>query len=278
MIFSDVAEIQKNVRCDNWRVGSFAIAPSSVQRAFENAGRLFKEIAMLQSARQLASGSKVVPRSGQDQSIKSQSRGRPRSEESKEAILAATLQLLTDKPLRNISIEEIARKAGVGKSTIYKWWPSKAYVALDAFLRKANRMMPMPDTGSVRRDILKQVRSLIVFYRSPTGHILGQFVAEAQSDKAFAALYRERFLKPRREASQIIFDRGVKRGEINQNLDWELVLDLIYSPAVYRLMVGHAPLEDKLADKMVSILFGGLDNSCSVRAGSAGKTARSIAT
>jgi len=229
---------------------------------------------MRQSATQLASRLRVVPKNDRDRSIKSQSRGRPRSEASEEAILAATLQLLTEKPLRNISMEEIARKAGVGKATIYKWWPSKAYVALDAFLRKANQMMPTPDTGSVRRDFLEQVRSLMVFYSSPAGHILGQFVAEAQSDKEFAALYRERFLKPRREATGVIFDRGVQRGEIDQNLDRELVLDLIYAPAVYRLMVGHAPLDRKVADGIVSILFGGLDSRSSEMAVIGGKTAR----
>ena len=229
---------------------------------------------MRQSATQLASEPPPVPKDYRELSIRSESRGRPRSEQSEEAILAATMQLLSEKPLRDISMEEIARKAGVGKATIYKWWPSKAFVALDAFLRKANRMMPTPDTGSVRRDILEQVRSLMVFYNGPDGHVLGQFVAEAQSDKEFAALYRERFLKPRREATRVIFDRGVQRGEIDQNLNRELVLDLIYAPAVYRLMVGHAPLEDKLADEMVSILFGGLDNRCSNRTGLAGKTAR----
>jgi AcrR family transcriptional regulator len=229
---------------------------------------------MRQRATQPASGSIVVPKNDQDQSIKSESRGRPRSEESEEAILAATIQLLSEKPLRDISMEEIARKAGVGKATIYKWWPSKAYVALDAFLRKANQMMPTPDTGSVRRDLLEQVRSLMVFYSGPSGHILGQFVAEAQSDKEFAALYRERFLKPRREATGVIFDRGVNRGEIDQNLDRELVLDLIYAPAVYRLMVGHAPLDREVADGIVSILFGGLDNRSSEMAVIQGKTAR----
>jgi AcrR family transcriptional regulator len=229
---------------------------------------------MLQSATQLASGSIVVPKDDQDRSIKSQSRGRPRSEESEEAILAATIQLLSEKPLRDISMEEIARKAGVGKATIYKWWPSKAYVALDAYLRKTNQMVPMPDTGSLRRDLLVQVRSLMVFYRSPAGQILGQFVAESQTDKEFASLFRERFLKPRRAASGVIFDRGVERGEIDQNLNRELVLDMIYGPAIYRLIVRHASLEVKLADEMVSILLGGLDNRRSERAGIAGKAAR----
>jgi AcrR family transcriptional regulator len=230
---------------------------------------------VLQSATtQPASGSRVVEKNDHDRSIKSQSRGRPRSEQSEEAILAATIQLLSEKPLRDISMEEIARKAGVGKATIYKWWPSKACVALDAFLKKTNQMIPTSDTGSVRRDILEQLRSLIIFYKSPTGRILGQFVAESQMDKEFASLFRERFLKPRREGAGVIFDRGVERGEIDQNLNRELVLDLIYGPAIYRMIVGHAPLEEKLADEMVSILFGGLDNRCSERAGIAGKTVR----
>ena len=219
---------------------------------------------MRQSAT-LASDTRVVPKNDPDRRTKSESRGRPRSEESEEAILTATIQLLSEKPLRDITIEEIARKAGVGKATIYKWWPSKAYVALDAFLRTTNQMMPMPDTGSVRRDIMEQLRSLMVFYRSGAGRVLGQFVAESQVDKEFASLFRQRFLRPRREASGVIFDRGVERGEIEQNFDRELVLDMMFGAAIYRMIVGHAPLEAKMADGMVSILFGGLENRSSER-------------
>ena len=230
---------------------------------------------MLQSATLLETGSKAILKDDRGGSSKSESRGgRPRSEESEKAILAATIQLLSQKPLRDISIEEIARNANVGKTTIYKWWPSKAYVALDAFSRKINLMVPMPDTGSVRRDILEQCRSLIAFFKSPAGRILGQFVAESESDKEFASLFRERFLKPRREAAGVIFDRGIQRGEIDQNVNRELVLDMIYGPTIFRLFVGHSPLDDKLADEMVSILFGALDKKRSKGSGVAGKTTR----
>jgi AcrR family transcriptional regulator len=229
---------------------------------------------MLQLATQLASGSRAVLKTDQDRSLKSESRGRPRSEESEEAILAATIQLLSDKPLRDISMEEIARKAGVGKATIYKWWPSKAYVALDAFLKNLNRRVPTPDTGSAKGDIQQQLRSAMVFYKTPAGRILSQFVAEAHIDKKFAALLRERFIRPRREAVGVIFDRGVKRGEIDQNLDRELVLDMIYGPAIYRMMVGHAPLGLRIADRIVSTLFGGLDNRSSEMARIEEKAAR----
>ena len=185
-------------------------------------------------------------------------RGRQRSEESEDAILCAALQLLKKKALRDVTIEEIARKAGVGKATIYKWWPSKAYVALDAFLRKMNRMVPNPDTGSAEGDLKEQLQYLIAFYTSPTGRIYGQFLAEAQSDPDFATLLRERFMKPRREIVGVIFDRAVERGEIDHSLDRELILDLIYGPVIYRLFLIRAPFNRERADAMVSALFRGI--------------------
>jgi AcrR family transcriptional regulator len=186
------------------------------------------------------------------------SRGRQRSSESEEAILAATLQLLKEMPLRDITIEAIARKAGVGKATIYKWWPSKAYVALDAFRRKMNKMVVAPNTGSAEKDLTEQLRSVIRFYTSPTGRIFTQFIAEAQSDPEFAALFRERFLKPRREGVGSILDRAIDRGEIDKKLDREVVLDLIYGPAIFRLMAGHGPLNNDEADAIISTLFRGI--------------------
>jgi AcrR family transcriptional regulator len=185
-------------------------------------------------------------------------RGRQRSTESESAILTATLRLLKAKPLRDITIEEIAQKAGVGKATIYKWWPSKAYVALDAFLRKMFKTVPTPDTGSAETDFAQQLYSVMAFYTSPTGRIFRQFMAEGQSDPEFAVLFRERFLQPRREAVGIILDRGVKRGQINRKLDREIILDLIYGPMIFRLLAGHGPLNEQEADTMISALFRGI--------------------
>jgi AcrR family transcriptional regulator len=192
-------------------------------------------------------------------------RGRQRSEESEDAILCATLGLLKSKPLRDISVEEIARKAGVGKATIYKWWPSKAYVALDAFLRKMNRMVPNPDTGSAETDLKRQIHYLATFYTSPTGRIFAQFLAEAQSDSEFAVLLRERFLKPRREIAGVIFDRAVERGEMDHSLDRDLVLDLLYGPVMYRLLIVQSPFGRSRVDDMVSTLFRGLGSKRSKR-------------
>jgi AcrR family transcriptional regulator len=185
-------------------------------------------------------------------------RGRQRSEESEEAILSAITALLRDKPLRDISIEEIARKAGVGKATIYKWWPSKAYIAFDAFSRRLEEMVPINDTGSAERDFKQQLRSLFAFFDTPAGLVLRHFLAEGQVDEEFASLFRDRFIRPRRETIGVIFDRAVERGQIRRGLDREVVLDLIYGPGFYRMLIRHEPLHRNTVDEMVSALFHGL--------------------
>ncbi len=189
----------------------------------------------------------------------SKCRGRQRSVESASAILSATLQLLEIKPLREISIEAIAEKAGVGKATIYKWWPSKAYVALDAFLNRMKASVAAPDTGSAKDDFRLQLQSLIRFFATATGRIYGQFLAEGQSDPEFLRLFRERFLTPRRESIKAIWKRGVERGEIRGGLNSELVLDMVYGPTIFRLMAGHGALNDAEAEAMIAVLFAGIE-------------------
>jgi AcrR family transcriptional regulator len=190
-------------------------------------------------------------------------RGRQRSEESEEAILAAITGLLKAKPLRDISIEEIAREAGVGKATIYKWWPSKAYIAFDAFSKKLTEMVPIRDTGSAERDFKEQLRSLLAFFDTPGGLVLRHFLAEGLVDEEFASLFRDRFIKPRREAIGEIFDRAVERGQIRRGLNREVVLDLIYGPGFYRILVRHEPLERTTVNEMISALFKGLGGKSS---------------
>ncbi len=185
-------------------------------------------------------------------------RGRQRSEESEEAILSAVIHLLREKPLRDISIEEIAKKAGVGKATIYKWWPSKAYLAFDAFSKRLKEMVPIRDTGNAEKDLTEQLYALFAFFETPAGKLLGQFLGEGQVDEEFACLFRERFIKPRRQLVGVIFDRAVESSQIRGGLDRELVLDLIYGPGFYRMMIRRAPLGRDAVDAMISTLFRGL--------------------
>jgi AcrR family transcriptional regulator len=185
-------------------------------------------------------------------------RGRHRSLEAEASILKATLYLLERKPLRKVTADAIARRAGVSKATIYKWWPNKTLVALDAYLGGMAERVIMPDTGSAEKDFTAQLQSLIAFYRSPLGRLFGQFIAEGQSDPGFLALFRERFLYTRRDAARIMWRRGVDRGEIRKEIDGEIVLDLIYGPMVFRLLTGHGSLNESESQTVVKAVFGGI--------------------
>ncbi len=173
--------------------------------------------------------------------------------------MEATLDLLGNgKTMRSLTIEEISERAGVGKATIYKWWPSKAFVALDAFLGRMQDVVLTKDTGLAQKDFLHQLHASIRFYESSLGRIFRQFLAECQDDEAFARAYRERFLEPRRAAVRIIWRRGVERGEIDPKFDCELVIDMIYAPMVYRLLAGHMPFTAQDAALLTDAVFRGV--------------------
>jgi AcrR family transcriptional regulator len=185
-------------------------------------------------------------------------RGRHRSLEAEASILRAALYLLERKPLRRVTTDAIAQRAGVSKATIYKWWPNKSLVALDAYLRGMTDRVAMPDSGSAEIDFTVQLKSVTNFYKSPLGKLFCQFIAEGQSDPGFLALFRDRFLYARRDAARVMWRRGVDRGEIRKEIDGEIVLDLIYGPMVFRLLAGHGSLNDRESEAMIEAVFGGL--------------------
>jgi AcrR family transcriptional regulator len=188
-------------------------------------------------------------------------RGRHRSLEAEASILKATLYLLERKSLRQVTADAIARRAGVSKATIYKWWPHKSLVALDAYLGGMTERVAMPDTGSAVADFTLQLKSVTAFYKSPLGRLFCQFIAEGQSDPKFLALFRERFLYARRDAARVMWRRGVERGEICNEVDSEIVLDLIYGPMIFRLLAGHGSLSERESEAMVEAVFGGIRQS-----------------
>jgi AcrR family transcriptional regulator len=185
-------------------------------------------------------------------------RGRQRSLAAKSAILHATMDILGKMPLRDITAEEIARQAGVSKATLYKWWPNKNLVALDAFLASMQEAVAIPDTGSAEQDFTLQFEAAIDFYKNSSGRLLCHFIAEGQSDPDLLLCFRERFLKPCRQSLKVIWQRGVARGEIQPDVDGDLVLDLIFGPMVYRLLVGHGPLDEIQAKTIIRTVFRGV--------------------
>ncbi len=188
-------------------------------------------------------------------------RGRHRSAEAEASILKAALYLLERKSLRQVTADAIAQRAGVSKATIYKWWPNKSLVALDAYLGGMTERVVMPDTGSAVMDFTMQLKSVTAFYKSPLGRLFCQFIAEGQSDPKLLALFRERFLFARRDAARVMWRRGVERGEICSEVDSEIVLDLIYGPMIFRLLAGHGSLSEQESEAMVEAVFAGIRQS-----------------
>jgi AcrR family transcriptional regulator len=176
--------------------------------------------------------------------------GRPRSEESKAAILDATWELLKTTSLRDLSIEAIARTSGVGKTTIYRWWPNKAAVVMDAFFEKLMPEIQFPQGVSATAAITQQMTSLVQAFSGEYGRIVAQIIAEGQADPVALVSYRDRFIYPRRAAAKAIIQQGIESGEFDAKLDLELALDILYGTIYFRLLVGHLPLDRQFAEEL----------------------------
>jgi AcrR family transcriptional regulator len=180
-------------------------------------------------------------------------RGRPRSESSKNAILRAAGELLLEHDLNSISMDAVAERAGASKATIYRWWPSKELLALDALFAEWEGTPPRDrDTGSLRGDLLALIRPWArQLAARPYGRVVAALVTRAQSDPEFAETYLARFVQPRRDQARAAFARAIERGEIPADTDVELALDLLYGPFYHRLLHGHARIGDRFARSVV---------------------------
>jgi len=188
------------------------------------------------------------------------SRGRPRSEKARQAILDAAIELLIAHGLEAVSMDEVADHAGVSKATIYRWWPTKETLALDALYHEWDTFQPsLPDTGSLRGDLLALVWPWVRRARKrPYARVVAALVEETHTDPAFAALYHERFVNPRRDPARAVLRRAIERDEISKDTDIELTLDLIYGALFHRLLHAHAPLSNRFVEDVIDATLAGL--------------------
>ncbi len=185
--------------------------------------------------------------------------GRPRSEESRQSILRSTLKLLKqDGGFAELSIEAVAADASVGKTTVYRWWPTKAAQVADAFSTSADEELQFPNTGSVYTDIKVQMTRLIRIFRSQRGKVVAAMLAGGQSDPELIKAYRDRFLWPRRKQAYQTLQRGVDRGELPADSDFDLILDALYGPILMRFLIRHVKLEESFADEICTLVLHGL--------------------
>ena len=199
--------------------------------------------------------------------------GRPRSEQSRQAILRSTLKLLRrDGGFPDLTIEAIAADANVGKATVYRWWPNKAALVADAFSASAEEELQFPDTGSLLNDMSLQMRRLIRIFRSKRGKVVAALLAGGQSDPELLEAFRERFLWPRRRQAYKTLQRGVDRGELPRNSNFDLILDSLYGPIYMRFLIRHDELRENFADEICALVLNGCEPRVSRSSNSHQKT------
>ncbi|MBF6330622.1 TetR/AcrR family transcriptional regulator [Nocardia transvalensis] len=185
-----------------------------------------------------------------------------RSERSRSAILTATAELISAVPYAKLSIEAIAARAGVGKQTIYRWWPSKGAVVLDAMLESYSSPegLTIPDNGDIRADLGLLLRGAVTELTNPTleGFLRAMYI-EIQQDPEVGRYYREQLLLPQRAAIAERLNSAVAAGQLRPDLDIELALDLLLGPIQYRWSLGLDGLTPAYADGVLDAALAYLE-------------------
>jgi AcrR family transcriptional regulator len=176
-------------------------------------------------------------------------RGRPRSTETEKAILRAAGEIVLESGgLAGMTIEGVAERAGVGKASIYRRWPSKGALAFDAVVDGILATQPTPDTGSLEGDLTRVAENWIKLAQVRRGgRAVAHFIAEVQSDPDLAVAWRERFVDRIRSARRPIVERAIARGEIPAGSDPELIMDVLFGPLYHRYLNGHLALDGSFA-------------------------------
>ncbi|MFC9787917.1 TetR/AcrR family transcriptional regulator [Rhodococcus sp. NPDC127528] len=184
-----------------------------------------------------------------------------RSERARSAILAATAELVSEVPYPRLTIEAIAARAGVGKQTIYRWWPSRGSVVFDAILELSGGPEGggLPDTGDIVADLRLFLRSTATEMAEPRfDAFLRALYVEIQQDPALAESYRTQLLEPQRQVVRDRLQRGVEAGQLRDDVDLELAVDLLVGPMQMRWSLGMGGLTQAYADSLLDLALAAL--------------------
>jgi AcrR family transcriptional regulator len=186
-------------------------------------------------------------------------RGRRRSERSHAAIISATQELLVERGYRELTIEGVAARAGVGKQTIYRWWPSRAALVLEAYLAGSEAIAPPAASTSTREDVRALLGWLAAVLAQPIGgRVVAGLVGDLQHDPDLAEGFRRDVVPARRHAMLAALERGRERGDIRADADLDLAVDALHGAVFYRLLLSGEALDEDFADGLVDQVLAGL--------------------
>jgi AcrR family transcriptional regulator len=182
-----------------------------------------------------------------------------RNARARAAILEATRELIGSIGYARMSIERIAAAAGVGKQTIYRWWPSKAAVVLDAWAPEVQQHLVFPNTGDLAADLKTELKSASDLSNDPNfGPSFRALVAESQHDQTLASQLLERIFWPRVEAAKQRLRAAQNDGQLAAAIDLDLAVDLLYGAFYYRYLLRAAPLSHQHAEAVVDAVLAGM--------------------
>jgi len=180
-------------------------------------------------------------------------KGRPprQTAASHAAIVDAVYALLQEKSVRDLTIEEVAKRAKVGKPTIYKWWSTKATLVLAMVCERMAPNLEMPTVLTAVESLRFRVRRLIDAFNGPFGKIVAGLIAEGQSEPAILQEFFDRWVSPRRNATIADLQRAKNAGELRSETEPELLNDAIFGAIYYRLLLRSGPLTRRFGEELV---------------------------
>lgn len=187
----------------------------------------------------------------------SQKSGRPRSESSRKSILDATRRLLTHSSVQKLSIEAIAKKAGVGKTTIYRWWPNKPAVVMEAVFSQPafNNVLPTPRNAV--QGVTQQLDKLCRQMSGKSGRLVAEIIGEAQSEPEALKIFIDTYLQDRYNTLYSYIEGGKQTGEFSEDINTDNAIDIVLGPVFFRLMSGQE-LDDTFIKDMTAMLIKAL--------------------
>ena len=186
-------------------------------------------------------------------------RGRPPSEmaASHAVIMDAVYALLQVKSVRDLTMEAVAKRAGVGKPTLYKWWPTKATLVLAMLCERMAPKLEKPTALTAEESLRFRARSLIKAFNGPFGRIVAGLIAEGQSEPAVLQEFFDRWISPRRNATITDLQRGKDAGELRSEIEPELLNDAIFGAIYYRMLLRSGPLTRRFGEELVEQVIRG---------------------
>ena len=174
----------------------------------------------------------------------------------KEAILGATRELLAEHGVRGLTVEGVAIRAGVAKTTVYRRWRSKDELALAVLIDMVEQIASVPDLGDTRDEFIALVDGAVKILRSTLmGRVMQGLVPDLASSAELARAFREQVVAVRVAEIRRLVEKGIARGDLRPDADYELANELLFGPVYYRLLLSGAPLEDDLAERVVNAVW-----------------------